>query len=408
MGGEEPPGATRILQIVREGTPVKAGDVVAKLDSSAFEDEEQAQQIRFLQAKAFVQQAQSILEVYEISLREYREGIFPQDMQLIKDYIETCELEKNRLERTVKWSQEMQKKGYRTRYQVNGDEKSYEQATIALNEARGMLARLRDQTGPKNILALEANVKAVQADKLMQDRAFELEKQRLERIQKNIRNCTVRAPRDGVVVYANQVDNWGQVATPIDEGITLYQNQPIFNLPDPLHMRVRAQINESKLACIYRGQPALVVVNAFRGRTMRGTVAEINAINVPLRGSDVRVYYANVTIEGSFDALKPGLSAEVTFRVQSRRAVTRVRLESVRWAGGQTFVALYDSAAADAGKPPWRWHQVELGLSDATYAEVLSGLKPGDRVASPSTGLESPTPSGAPAQPTSVARLTAN
>jgi HlyD family secretion protein len=404
MGGEEAPGATRILQIVREGTPVKAGDVVVRLDSSAFEDEEQAQQIRFLQAKAFVQQAQSILEVYEISLREYREGIFPQDKQLIKDYIATSELDKDRLERTVKWSRDMQKKGYRTRNQVNGDEKSYDQAAIALEEAKGMLSRLEGQTGPKNILALEANVKAVQADKLMQDRAFELEKQRLERIQKNIRNCTVRAPRDGVVVYANQVDNWGQVLAPVDEGVTLYQNQPIFNLPDPLHMRVKAQINESKLACIRRGQPALIVIDAFRGRTLRGTVAEINAINIPLRGSDVRVYYANVNIEESFEALKPGLSAEVTFRVQSRQAVTRVRLDSVRWAGGQTFVALYDSAAADAGKPPWRWQQVELGLSDATFAEVVNGLKPGDRVASPSTGLDNPTPE----HPTSVARLTAN
>ena len=38
-----------------------------------------AKHIRYLQAKAWVEQARSILEVSEITLREYRDGIYPQD-----------------------------------------------------------------------------------------------------------------------------------------------------------------------------------------------------------------------------------------------------------------------------------------------------------------------------------------
>ena len=41
------------------------------------------------------------------------------------------------------------------------------------------------------------------------------------------------------------------------EGVTLREKQPIFNLPDPLHMRVRARINESKVTLIRTGQRAL-------------------------------------------------------------------------------------------------------------------------------------------------------
>ena len=254
MGGaDEKPGSTRILEIVKEGTRVKAGDIVAKLDGAAYEDEEQVQKIRYLQAKSYVEHANTMLEVSLITLKEYRDGIYPQDVQLIRQYIQTCQLESDRLERAYQWSQDMRKKGYRTSYQVDGDRLALEQANIALAEAKGMLDRLVNQTGPKIIKSLEANVRAIESDKLTQDASFSLEEQRLNRIRKNIENCIVRAPGDGIVVYVNQADRWGTVTAPIDEGVTLRQDQPIFSLPDPKHMRVKARVNESKVTLIHTG-----------------------------------------------------------------------------------------------------------------------------------------------------------
>jgi len=406
MGGEdEKPGSTRILEIVPQGTQVKTGDIVAKLDGASYVDEEKAQRIRYLQAKAYVEQANSILEVNQISLTEYRDGIYPQDLQLVRQYIETCQLERNRLERNFAWSRDMQKKGYRTKFQVNGDRLALEQATIALGEANGMLERLTKQTGPKILKALEANVRAIQSDKLTQDASFSLEEQRLNRIRKNIENCTVRAPGDGIVVYVNQTDRWGQVTAPIDEGVTLRQNQPIFNLPDPKHMRVKARVNESKVTMIHTGQRVKIEVDAFPERPMRGTVGEVTPINTPLNGSDVRVYYANVDIDEGFDDLRPGLSAEVTFKIESRRAVTRVPIEAIRWVGEQAYVARYDRSRAEAGEQPWRWRAIELGLSDSQHAEVVSGLTTGDRVVLSPRALPAPSPATIDPPATSVARL---
>jgi HlyD family secretion protein len=406
MGEDEKPGSTRILEIVPEGTQVKAGDIVAKLDGSTYEDEEQAQRIRYLSAKAYVEQANAILEVNQITLREYRDGIYPQDMQLVRNYIQTCQLEKDRVTRTVNWSRDMRKKGFRTFFQVHGDELALEQAEIALREAEGMLDRLTKQTGPKIIKALEANVRAIQSDKLTQDAAFSLEDQRLRRLRKNIENCIVRAPGEGIVVYVNQTDRWGQVTAPIDEGVTLRQDQPIFSLPDPLHMRVKARVNESKVTMIHSGQPAQILIDAYPGRPLRGTVGEVTAINTPLNGSDVRVYYANVSIDKGFENLRPGLSAEVLFRIEERRSVTRVPIESIRWVDEKAYVARFDRARAEAGVEPWRWRQVELGLSDSQHAEVLSGLEVGDRVVSSPRTLPTPTPATIDPPPTRVAGLT--
>ena len=214
----------------------------------------------------------------------------------------------------------MQKKGFRTSNQVDGDRLALQRANIALTEANGMLDRLINQTGPKIIKSLEANVRAIQSDKLTQDASFSLEDQRLKRIRKNIDNCIVRAPGDGIVVYVNQSDRWGTVTAPIDEGVTLRQDQPIFSLPDPKHMRVKARVNESKkVSLIHTGQRVMITVDAFsRVRPLHGTVGEVTAINTPLNASDVRIYYANVEIDTGFDALRPGLSAEVTFNVDSR------------------------------------------------------------------------------------------
>ena len=73
----------------------------------------------------------------------------------------------------------MAKKGFRTSSQLKADELSDQQASIALEEAEGMLERLEKFTGPKILKSLEAKIKAIEADKKNQEASFELEKQRL-------------------------------------------------------------------------------------------------------------------------------------------------------------------------------------------------------------------------------------
>jgi multidrug efflux pump subunit AcrA (membrane-fusion protein) len=389
---EEKAGSTRIVTIKPEGTRVTAGDVVAQLDASAYVEEERTQKIRHLQAESYVKQAESMLEVSQITLREYRDGIYPQDLQLIRQYIDSCRIARDRAANNLKWSEDMLAMSFRTPFQVKGDRLALEQTEVALREAEGMLVRLTKFTAPKILKSLEANVAAIQSDLLTQQASFSLETQRLRRLQENIAHCTVKAPSDGVLVYANQADRWGQVTTVIDEGVTLREKQPIFNLPDPQHMRVRAKINESKVALVQTGQSVLVLVDAFPDRPLKGVVGEVTPISIPLRGSDVRIYYANVDITEGFDALRPGLSAEILIQVERRRDVTRVPIEAIRWVSGSPYVALYESGHEESGRPDWRWRKIEVGLSDPTFVEVVDGLNPGDRVIANPSGLPAPVP----------------
>jgi multidrug resistance efflux pump len=386
----EMPGSTRIISILPEGSKVSAGDVVCELDSSAFRDEVQAQRIRYIQAKAWVEQAISILDVNEISLREYRDGIYPQDVQLLRQYISACRTEEERARANLIWSRDAAKKGFRANSQVKADALGHQQALIALQEAEGMERRLVKYTMPRIMKARHAKIQAIKADKSSQESAFQLETVRLKRLEAMVENCTMRAPRDGIVVYANQSNSWGRVEAQIQEGVTVRQTQPIFSVPDPRNMRVKARVNESKTGLIHSGQRVRIRVDAFPDRPMDGTVAEITPIPAPASVSnlDVQVYYATVNIDsGGFDELRPGLSAEVDFLVENHSQVTRVPVEAIRWVSDQAYAAVTRQTPAG---PSWQWKRVSIGLSDSKYAEVLAGLKPGDRVIARPTSLPRP------------------
>ncbi len=374
------PPAPTILSIIPEGSRVKAGEVVCKLDSSALQDALVVQKLRYVQAKAWVEQAKFILAADEIALREFEAGVLPQDIQLVRQNIGICEIEKARAKRNLAWSRSAFAKGFRSEAQVDADSAMVEQAEIALRDAEGMLTRLVKYTGKRILKAHRAKLEAIHADLLSLESSYRLETERLKRIETMIANCTMRAPRDGIVVYANGASGWSSGETQIREGLIVHQSQPIFRLLDPCHLQVRAKINESQVARIRPGQPVLIHLEAFPERPMRGSVAAIVPIPSLAIGPfpDVRTFYATVHIDsGGFDALTTGLSAELEILVETRRRVTRVPLEAIRWAGDRPFAATVVDTGAGQN---WRWSPIVLGLTNTTFAEVVSGLEPGDRV----------------------------
>jgi len=388
----EKPGSTRIISILPEGSPVKAGDIVCELDSANFKDELQAQQIKHAQAKAWVEQAKTIYEVNEITFREYRDGVLPQDIQLIKRYIQTCEVEYERAFRTEKWSKETVDKGFRAEAQYKADFLELDRARLALIEARGMETRLSKFTAPRILKTLQAKLEQIRADRLAQEAAFGVEDDRLRRIERMVAYCTIRAPRDGVIVYSNQANPWsGQTEVQIQEGVTVREGQVLFELPDPKHMRVRAKINESKMASIREGQQAMIRIDAFPNQVLRGTVSEITAIPASQgRFSDIKIYFATVSIDTPTSlSLRPGLTAEVLFFVDADAQATRVPVESVRWERGRPFVAV---AAKQGQDTKWDWREIGVGLINESYAEVLKGLQPGEKVVAKPDALPAPVP----------------
>jgi HlyD family secretion protein len=296
----------------------------------------------------------------------------------------------DRATKTEAWSRETLGKGFRATEQYKADLLDMKQAEIALKEAKGMEERLLKFTSRKILMSLESKLKAIRADQLAQEASFGLEDDRLRRLEKMVENCTIRAPKDGIIVYANQANAWsGQTELQIQEGTTVREGQTLFGLPDPKHMRVKVKVNESKMSSIRPGQKAEIRIEAFPNMPLTGTVTDITAIPAPMgMVSDVKIYFAMVTIDtGGFNELRPGMTAEVAFFVDSEAKTTRIPVQSVRWVRDKAFAAV---AAKVGDETRWDWQPITVGLINENYAEVLSGLTPGQKVVSNPNPLPPP------------------
>ncbi|WP_235963883.1 efflux RND transporter periplasmic adaptor subunit [Tautonia rosea] len=372
---EEQAGSTRIIWLIEEGTRVKPGELVCELDSAPFEDELATQRIRHAQALSWVKQAETIFQVAEIELREYRDGIYLQDIRLVDQYLENCRTKEQEARSTYEWSQDLFRQGLRSDSQLLGDRLVFEQWQIEYENAQEMRRRLTEYTGTRILKSLEAKLEAVRSDLLSQRAAFQVEDERLKRLERAIKNCQLYAPSEGVVVYARSTNTWGRVEDQIAEGVTVRENQAVIQLPDPENMQVQVKINESKYRHIQEGMTATIRIDAFPDRPLLGTIKEIKPIPAPANFvSDVKLYSATVRIESGFEGIRPGLSAEVAFHLGDRIEVTRIPVGSIRWFEKKPYAAI----AGRGGEVSWK--QLDLGVSNPSYAEVLSGLAEGDRI----------------------------
>ena len=119
-------------------------------------------------------------------------------------------------------------------------------------------------TKEKTIKELESEVKKANSDELAKQATWELEKDKEAKLEKQIENCKLIAPSDGLVVYANDPSRmFGSNQSQIEEGATVRERQKIFSLPDISQMRVNAKVHESKIDMIQPQLKAQIRVDAF-------------------------------------------------------------------------------------------------------------------------------------------------
>src|SRR5262249_24766534 len=147
-----------ILEIVPNGTMVKKGDVLCRLDASEYEDVANAQTLRVLQHHAEMVQTDLSLQAAEIALREYRDGRLPQDVIGMMGQIALVGSEMKAASDRLAWSERMAAKGHASRAQVANDRQVLLSATLRWEQAQGELDTYRRFTVPMTLTALRAEV----------------------------------------------------------------------------------------------------------------------------------------------------------------------------------------------------------------------------------------------------------
>jgi HlyD family secretion protein len=401
-------GSTRILSIVPEGTMVKKGDLLVELDSSELQEKLTQQEITYENFKFALLQAQEQLSIQkslaesnireaelrvtfaESDLEKYVEADFPSERDVITSKIILTEEELGRNKERLRWTEELHKKNYASKNELETDRAKVNSTQIDLDQWKRKLLVLEKYDFPKRKALLQSNLDQArddlarlkqrsasqiaqsEADLEARKRTLEVHNQRMEQLRNQLQLTKIYAPQDGLVVYPSSSSYRSD--TLIEEGVIVRQRQELIKLPDTSQMLVDVKVHETFVNNVIPGLLAYVRIDSlpesrFLGRVRR--VAPLPDAASRYYNPNLKVYSTEVIIEEPLPGIKPGVSAHVEIVITNLQNVISIPLQAVTTHKGRQVVYV----AGRAEPVP-----VEVGLNNDRFVEIKSGLQPGQRV----------------------------
>jgi HlyD family secretion protein len=320
-----------VARLVDEGELVKAGQLVARLESADLAQEvalrkadaQNAQAAldellagyrneEIAQAEAAARQAQSRLE-------EMLAGSRPQEIAAAQATVDRARAETERAQADAARYEALVKKDEVSQQQYDAVRTTYETAVARQKEAEEQFKLVKE--GPRKEQIEQAHAAMVQAkehfrllhngsrkEDIDQARArLELTRAALAEAETRLGYSTVNSPLSGVVLSKN-----------VEPGEYVSPGTPIVTVADLDNIWVRAYINETDLGRVKVGQRARVTTDSYPHKVYDGRLAfvasqaEFTPKTVQTEKERVKlVYRVKVDITNQNMELKPGMPADV-------------------------------------------------------------------------------------------------
>ena len=372
---------------VVEGQNVEAGQVLVELDPV---DEKR----RLEASQADLDRAKSAFEKMRIALENQKLDLPLQTTQAESRLLDaTARLE----DAEFKWNKMKQYLESDVAGDVEGvsTKASFLTARAAKELAEADLERAKNnerivlRSAEQDVVQAEASVTAAQ-------KAVDEAKLRLD-------ETTVRARNDGMVF--NIMIQQGEMIQSGTSGFT--GGTPIMTLADVSSVYVMAQVDEADIGAIrkiapdyarpgtsqlksdeeyarlaeerlneFKGKAVEVTVEAYRAETFFGVIERI--LPEPQRVNNALAFNVRVRLIG--DDLKKliGLQADLSFTTEKLENVVLVKNDALFSEGRDCFV--YVPVKKSSGRWGEEKRPVKIGVTDGTYTEIISGVKPGDEI----------------------------
>lgn len=403
-----------IAELAPEGVMVRKGDLLVRLNSEQIQTSLDEAQLRVESAKADlvaaekgyeiqqseneskIRQAKLKLELAELALKQWEEGEKVQKLKDIELALDKTEKELKRLKERFERSEDLYAKGFLSKNERDLDEialreaeaarakalleentyknyqlyKDQKQKTSDVEEAREELKRVQEQA--------EIQLAIKDAERVNKKRQLQLHQDKLTKLQKQMAATTVRAPQDGLVVYATSAGrNWFD-DTPFTVGRVVRPQEPLIVLPDTSVMIAAVRVHESLAGRIKPGQRATVKIDAVAGRVFTGTVDSIGVMaEMQMRWMDPnrREYTVKIALDPTDEEIKlrPSMRCEAMITLGRVDDVVAVPLQAVFSEEAVQFV--YVPRGSKYTRVP-----VKMGRRSETMAEIVSGVGDGERV----------------------------
>ncbi len=414
-------GRTTILWLIPEGTVVEAGEKVAELDASslvnnrvqqdisvqnadaAYIKAEESLRIQEIQNESDIAKAVQQLEFARIDLEKYLEGDMAQKQKQADEDIKLAEQEEQRAKDKLDWSERLFEREFVQRTEVEADRLAYERASITLERAVRSKDLLHRFDIPKQRAVFDAAVveaardlertKLQAASRLVDFQTamrtskskLDLEREKLEKLERQIEKSVLVAPVAGMIVYGREEGGRMRGDAPVSIGGEVRERQEIISIPGAGGMLAEASIHESVLKQVRVGQPCIVRVDAIPNVEFSGRVTFVAPLpdqNSWWANPNLRVYRSEIAITNPTAEMRPGMSCSIEILIDELKDVLHVPLQAVTNQRGRNLVFVSRREGPEM-------REVEVGLHNNKWVSIVAGLAEGDTVLlSPPAGFD--------------------
>ena len=220
-------------------------------------------------------------------------------------------------------------------------------ARSAIVQAEAALARLQEGVSDEDLLVAQLQVEQAQLS--------------LDQARNQLEGTVLTAPHDGTITFVG-----------VKEG-ELSGGQPAFVLTDLSEYHIDVSVDDIDIGRVASGQPVTITLEALPDDTLAGQVDR--SAETAQHESGVVTYKVIIRLLPSDAPLRVGMTSNVDIVTERRESALLVPNRFIR-VDRTTGQASVDVLAGDQIRPT----EIQIGLRDETFSEVLAGLHEGDVV----------------------------
>lgn len=369
---------------------VKKNQIIARIDPDPFEAKVSQAKSQVDAAKASVLNQRAMVEKTRADLDNSRAALAAAKAQTAKSLVGVVDGRRN-----LQRQKELRQRNLVAQADEDAAQVAHDSA-VAQYDASVAQERAQESA----VRSAEAQLKVSEA--LLQNAEAQVGQfvAGLRQAQLDLDHTIIRAPVDGVVVSRN-VDVGQTVAASL-------QAPTLFTIAQDLtKMQVDTNVDEADVGRVQVGQRSSFTVDSFPGRTFRGEVVQIR--KAPQVLQNVVTYDVVVSADNTELRLLPGMTANVRIVTDQKDNVLKVPNSALRFRpagvedrpgqraagsgapagpGGASGQSAGGSRGGGLAGRVWTLGpggklqpvQVQLGVSDGSSTEVLSGITEGQEV----------------------------
>ena len=272
-----------VERLVNEGDRVKAGDLIARLDSA--------------ELLSIVNQNRASLKETATKLAELTAGSRAQEIEQARANMNAQEADLEKVKKDYERAEILHKNGAISTSQYDAARSVFDSRRALYKSASEALSLVTEGPRKEDIMIARHRVEQATA-------ALAASEQRLK-------DTEVYAPVNGIVLRKN-----------VEPGETIAAGTPVVTLGDLDSPWIKVYVKEDKLGLVKLGQKAKVTVDSYKGKTYEGTVtyisseAEFTPKTVQTPEERVKlVFGVKVSVKNERQELKPSMPADVRIMV---------------------------------------------------------------------------------------------